>query len=203
MTHILGWREGGRREGARATGQGPGQRGLSPSRGCGEPPSPLPCVPRSVPARGLGSHVRTAGSRADLRRGLFSGAQFSENMPWPRARAVVRTMAGTVNMLWGTLAGLGGPACHLALTWFPGLGLGGTFTPAWGAGTHMGPRVGLRRRCVHPPCAFLPCVHVCVCGRQARRAGGPGTRMGHGRRGAWWPGHTARLWVGSLRGLCT
>ncbi|XP_044799776.1 lymphocyte-specific protein 1 isoform X3 [Bubalus bubalis] len=67
-------------------------------------------------------------------------------MPWPRARAVVRTMAGTVNMLWGTLAGLGGPACHLALTWFPGLGLGGTFTPAWGAGTHMGPRVGLRRR---------------------------------------------------------
>nr|XP_025142730.1 lymphocyte-specific protein 1 isoform X6 [Bubalus bubalis] len=67
-------------------------------------------------------------------------------MPWPRARAVVRTMAGTVNMLWGTLAGLGGPACHLALTWFPGLGLGGMFTPAWGAGTHMGPRVGLRRR---------------------------------------------------------
>lgn len=194
MTHILGRREGGRREGARAAGQGPGQRGLSPPAGAaGSPPSSLPLVPPLCPCPRAGSHVRTAGSRADLRRGLFSGAQFSENMPWPRASPVVRTMAGTVNTGWGTLAGLGGGrACHLALTWFLCLGLVARGPPVWGAGTHGGPRVRLRRRCVHPLCVW----------QGGRRAGGPGTRMGRRRRGAWWPGHRARLRGSSLPGLC-
>ncbi|XP_069421891.1 lymphocyte-specific protein 1 isoform X1 [Ovis canadensis] len=70
-------------------------------------------------------------------------------MPWPRASPVVRTMAGTVNTGWGTLAGLGGGrARHLALTCFLCLGLVARGPPVWGAGTHGGPRVRLRRRLV-------------------------------------------------------
>ena len=61
MTHILGRREGGRREGAHATGQGPGQHGLSPSRGCREPPEPPTLCPPVCPC------PRAGESRADRR----------------------------------------------------------------------------------------------------------------------------------------
>ncbi|XP_043779266.1 lymphocyte-specific protein 1 isoform X7 [Cervus elaphus] len=99
-------------------------------------------------------------------------------MPWPRASAVVRTMAGNSKHALGHPGWARGPgrACHLALTWFPGLGL-----------PHADPQCGaLGPACDCGPLPTWekahPCVHVCgvcVAGRPVLLAGlGPGLGAG-------------------------